>query len=78
MLLKEVRDKGRHRRLLFKVLIEEDALIISAKGRENEEPVLINIGTIIGPYADENTIQKLKESCRLIYLQKAKEEKKLS
>lgn len=73
MLLKEVRDNGKHKKLLFKVLIEEDNLIISAKGPENEEPVLINIGTIISPYLDKTTMNKIKENCQSIYTRKMKE-----
>ena len=52
MLLEEVRDEDKTNRLLFKVLIEEDSLIISAKARGNKGPTLINIEEIIGPYVD--------------------------
>lgn len=73
MVLKEVRDEGKHKKLLFKILIEEDALIISAKSRENEEPVLINIESIVAPYVDKSTVQKLRRNCSAIYSKKIKE-----
>ena len=70
MLLEEVRDEDKTNRLLFKVLIEEDSLIISAKARGNKGPTLINIEEIIGPYVDSITIKRIRKTCNSIYLKK--------
>lgn len=47
MVLKEVRDKGKHQKLLFKIIIEKDSFLISTKCRDYKEPILIDIGSIV-------------------------------
>jgi len=73
MVLEEVRDKGKHKKLLFKILIEEDAFLISIKGREHKEPVLIDINSVISPYVDKKTMVRIKEVCKSIYKKKREE-----
>ena len=73
MLLKEVRHEGKHKKLLFKVLVEEDSLVISTKCRDSKEPILIDLETIIGPYIDVNSLEQIRSICNLIYKQKRKE-----
>jgi len=69
MVLEEVRDKGKHKKLLFKILIEEDSFLISIKCREHKEPVLIDIS----PYVDKTTMVRIKEVCKSIYKKKREE-----
>lgn len=45
ILLKEVRDDGEHKKLLFNVLIKEDSLIIAAKARGKGEEWSPGTGT---------------------------------
>ncbi|WP_123053059.1 hypothetical protein [Clostridium sp. JN-1] len=73
MVLKEVRDKGKHQKLLFKIIIEKDSFLISTKCRDYKEPILIDIGSIVSPYVDKETMEKMKATCKLIYKQKTKE-----
>lgn len=78
MLLKEVRYEGINKKLLFKVLIEEDSLIISTKCRESKEPVLVDLETIIKPYVDDKTIKQIRVAFRTIYHNVIREENKAS
>jgi len=73
MVLEEVRDKGKHKKLLFKILIEEDSFLISIKCREHKEPVLIDISSVISPYVDKTTMVRIKEVCKSIYKKKREE-----
>lgn len=73
MVLKEVRDKGKHQKLLFKIIIEKDSFLISTKSRDYKEPILIDIGSIVSPYVDKETMEKMKATCKSIYKQKTKE-----
>ncbi|WP_129724691.1 hypothetical protein [Xylanivirga thermophila] len=67
ILLKEVRDDGEHKKLLFNVLIKEDSLIIAAKARGKEEETLIDIKNILEPYVEPEEIEMLKDTCNNIY-----------
>ena len=73
MLLEEVRYKGKHDKLLFKILLTPDSLIISTMCRESKEPVRIDLKSIIDPYVDAETMNKVKATCKLIYEQKSRE-----
>lgn len=67
ILLKEVRDDGEHKKLLFNVLIKEDSLIIATKTRGKKEETLIDIKSILEPYVEPEEIEMLKDTCNNIY-----------
>lgn len=79
MLLKEIREevedkKGKKsEKLLFKTFIEEDSLKISIKNKDCKEPIIVDINSIIGPYADTNTMEQIRGVFRSIYINKLKE-----
>ena len=80
MILEEVRheDEKKHKKLLFNLLIEEGALIISAKCRGVKEPIPINLETIIGPYLEPNEMDDVRRAFKSIYTKKEKENKHTS
>jgi hypothetical protein len=78
LLLKEVRytvDKNqrKHQKLLFKLLVEKDAILISSKCRDVNEPILINLETILMPYLDSEDIKALRRIAKSIYQKKNKQ-----
>lgn len=74
MLLKEVRHIGKSgERLLFKILIEKDTLVISAKCRGEQEPILVDVIGIVEPYVKTAGVQILKKVCNVVYLKRQQE-----
>lgn len=84
MILEEVRreieDKkgNKVKKLMCITLIEEDSLKISIKNKDCKEPVLLDVNTIISPYVDNETMNRVKATCKSIYSQKKKEPKQLN
>jgi hypothetical protein len=72
---KEVHSKKgiKLKKLLCITIIEEDCFKISIKNRCWKNPVLIDIGSVIAPYVDEKTMEKIKETCKAIYQNKVNE-----
>jgi hypothetical protein len=75
LLLKEVRhtvfkNNKRHNKLLFNLLIKEEALFISAKCRDVAEPVDINLETILEPYLEPQDVKDLRRIAKSIYKKK--------
>ncbi len=65
MLLKEVRhtvfkNNKPHNKLLFNLLIKEEALLISAKCRDVTEPIDINLESILTPYLELEDVKDLR------------------
>lgn len=73
MVLNDIRDKGKNNRLLGKVLIEKEDIIISIKGRDCEEPVTEGICSYLKPYVDEITLKNMKRIINEVYLKKMQE-----
>ncbi len=73
MLLKEVRKDDN--KLLFKILVEKESLIISIKGRGCKEPILYDLKDILGPYITNDIRHNLKTIFRIIYEKKLEEKK---
>lgn len=74
MLLKEVRHTGKSgERLLFKILIEKDTLMISAKCRGEQEPILVDVIRIVEPYIKTAGVQVLKKVCNVVYIKRQQE-----
>mgnify|MGYP000918281118 CR=1 FL=1 len=78
LLLKEVRhtvfkNNKPHNKLLFNLLIKEEALLISAKCRDVAEPININLETILSPYLEPEDIKTLRCIAKSIYKKKLKQ-----
>jgi hypothetical protein len=75
MLLKEVRqeDENKNSKLLLKLLVEEETVIISLKCRWSKEPVNIDLESIINPYLKPKEALILKKIINLVYRRKARE-----
>lgn len=74
MLLKEVRHETKEgKKLLFKVLIEEDALVISATCRGEDSPVLVDLTRIMEPYMKPAAMRVMKKVCNVVYLRRQQE-----
>lgn len=70
ILLKQVRDDGEHKKLLFNVLVKEDSLIIATKARGSKEETQVAVESILEPYVKPEEIKVLKETCNSIYKKK--------
>jgi hypothetical protein len=75
LLLKEVRhtvfkNNKRHNKLLFNLLIKEEALFISAKCRDVAEPIDINLEWILEPYLEPQDVKDLRRIAKSIYKKK--------
>ena len=78
LLLKEVRhtvfkNNKPHNKLLFNLLIKEEALFISAKCRDVAEPININLETILSPYLEPEDVKDLRRIAKSIYKKKLKQ-----
>lgn len=71
--LKDIRSKGEHSRLLGKVLIEKDDIVISIKGRDEKEPVNEGLCSYLKQYVDEATLMSMKQIINEVYLKKMAE-----
>lgn len=77
MLLKEVRHKifknnKWHSKLLFNLIINEEALLISTKCRDAAEPVDINLETVLEPYLEPQDVKDLRRIIKSIYKKETK------
>ena len=66
-LLQQVRDEEEPSKLLFNVLVKEDSLIIATKARGKKEETLVDMKSILEPYAEPGEIEVLKDACNAIY-----------
>ncbi len=78
LLLKEIRctvvkDQKEHQKLLYNLLVEKDALLISAKGRGAKEPVITSLETLLAPYLGPEEVKTFRRIARLVYIRKQKQ-----
>ncbi|MGF7185302.1 hypothetical protein GGQ84_001388 [Desulfitispora alkaliphila] len=78
MLLKEVRyevqkKQRKHNKLLFNLEIEEDAIFISAKCRDIDEPILINLEKLLRPYLEFDDVKDVRRIVKSIYKKRLKQ-----
>lgn len=66
-LLQQIRDEEEPSKLLFNVLVKEDSLIIATKARGKKQETLVDMKSIIEPYAEPREIEVLKDACNTIY-----------
>lgn len=70
ILLKQVRDTGEHKKLLFNVLVKEDSLLIETKARGCDEVKQIAVEDVLGPHIEPEKLNLLRETCNSIYKNK--------
>jgi hypothetical protein len=72
---KEVHNKKgiKSKKLLCITIIEEDCLKISIKNKCCKNPIFIDISSVVAPYVDEKTMERIKETCKAIYQNKVDE-----
>lgn len=71
--LRNIRSKGENRRLLGKVLLEKNDIVISIKGRDDKEPVHEGLYSSLEPYMDENQKKIMKQIINDVYIKKMQE-----
>ncbi len=75
LLLEEIRytvekNRKKHQKLLFNLVIQEDALFISSKCRDVDEPILTNLETILAPYLEPDDVKAIRQITKSIYKKK--------
>ncbi|MVX64257.1 hypothetical protein GKZ28_11200 [Clostridium chromiireducens] len=71
--LRDIRSKGESGRLLGKVLLEKNDILISIKGRDDKEPVDEGLYSSLEPYMDENQKKIIKQIINDVYIKKMQE-----